>query len=529
MPSLDERANTPGASNPQLFSHLAFFALLAVACLWILHLPLFPTQDGPVHVYYARVSQAVLRGEGSFGEHFRVAHPLPPYAFHAYLLMFLMRFLSPELSEELLACACVLSAGVGFWYFARQLGRSGSIVAVFALPFFLHRYLFLGFYGFSFGIGLAFAAMGLWLGGNRGTWKFRAAFVGLSIVCLFAHPVPYLMMIVFCWAEVIAGHFSAQWQPDISNTAAPMLNAPSRADLVTLLAASSLIAYVELYSHSGPLLDFPSRDDLLYNLYRYGRTANLLIVIPLIGRDYRLLCCAVLLLGAIGAFWSIWKLRRSGLVLRAHLALAWGTLLLLVLPIVPENMNGGALFADRVSVWIVLFVMAAAALVEMRPTIAAVVLSFSVVLFICELGILQSRIAPIARELQVEGYPANRLRDVQVVTLNARFQPADLTFDPYWLSSVRMVDRGHGLLLDPPWLGHQILMLDRKEPELVKDMAGRVRFLGRPPAAYAVIWNNCVVRQEEPAKAIDNVNLTKVQWRVEQYGCFSVAEQHAAG
>src|ERR1051325_6195043 len=125
-------ASVPGSTSLAVKSseRIAFLVLLAVACLWVLHLPLFPTQDGPVHVYYARVSHAVLSGQGSFGNDFRVAHSLPPYAVHAYLLMFLMQSFSPELSEQLLACACVLSAGLGFWFFARQIGRSGTIAAV---------------------------------------------------------------------------------------------------------------------------------------------------------------------------------------------------------------------------------------------------------------------------------------------------------------------------------------------------------------------------------------------------------------
>src|ERR1051325_3181118 len=80
----------PGAAGAEHIARLLFAGLLLISCLWILHLPLFPTQDGPVHVYYAQVTHAVLSGQGSFGNDFRAAHSLPPYAVHAYLLMFLM-------------------------------------------------------------------------------------------------------------------------------------------------------------------------------------------------------------------------------------------------------------------------------------------------------------------------------------------------------------------------------------------------------------------------------------------------------
>jgi hypothetical protein len=43
--------------------NLAAFAVgVAACCVWILSLPVFPSEDGPVHVYYATVMTTLLSG-----------------------------------------------------------------------------------------------------------------------------------------------------------------------------------------------------------------------------------------------------------------------------------------------------------------------------------------------------------------------------------------------------------------------------------------------------------------------------------
>ncbi len=39
---------------------LILSAIAAAYCGWIISLPIFPTQDGPIHLYYTRVLHALL-------------------------------------------------------------------------------------------------------------------------------------------------------------------------------------------------------------------------------------------------------------------------------------------------------------------------------------------------------------------------------------------------------------------------------------------------------------------------------------
>src|SRR4051812_4127416 len=171
---------------------IVFAALVATLCAWILTLPLFPSQDGAAHVYYAEVSRDLLQGHPAFAHDFRIARPFPPYSLHAYLLMALLQGASPEMAEKLLACLCVIVGALGLAYLARQLGRSAAAVAALASPFLLHRWIFLGFYGYALGVGVALAAIGVWMRPQKSS-RHRAMFLILTALTLFAHPVPYLV------------------------------------------------------------------------------------------------------------------------------------------------------------------------------------------------------------------------------------------------------------------------------------------------------------------------------------------------
>jgi MFS family permease len=503
------------------FAQLVFFMLLAAACAWILHLPLFPSQDGPVHLYYARVTRALLTGQSGFASDFHVAHVLPPYAVHAYSLMLLSQFFSPERSEQLLACACVLSVGLGFWYFARQIGPSAHIVAISALPFFLHRFLFFGFYGYSFGIGAALAAMAVWWNKSLG-WKWRAGFLTLSVVALFSHPVPFLIMIGFCWSELLAGHIARRSPEHLSNRHGVCVS--SRADLLTLLTTSLLFGYIELYSHSGKLWSNPGRDEFLANLYRTVDALRTTLMIPVTTLAYQVLTCVVFLAGLAGSLFTFWKIRQSRRLLRSHLAFAWGVLLLLVLPYIPATMNGSSLFAERLAIWVALFVMGSAAVVRLPSS--RFILAAGVVIFACELGILEAKIGPVARSLQVNAFPARTLTDVHVRTLNEHHQPPDFNFDPYWVSSVRIVDRGNGLLVDGPWLGLEIMMLEQTRPPFDFDRSAKSAGVSSKPSLdLALVWNDCVATRL-PSTLQGN---GRTHWQISQFGCFRVAEQRAGG
>ena len=91
---------------------LLFAALVVLVCCWVLSLPLFPTQDGPMHKYYVHAIASLLSGSHSY-QAYSIRHPFPPYAIHYAILLGLTRIFSFSLAEKILVCGgCANIPGV---------------------------------------------------------------------------------------------------------------------------------------------------------------------------------------------------------------------------------------------------------------------------------------------------------------------------------------------------------------------------------------------------------------------------------
>ena len=53
-------------------------ALLACTAMVVLAAPVFPSQDGPVHLYYVDVLRSLLTHSGPYAQHFEVRAFLTP-------------------------------------------------------------------------------------------------------------------------------------------------------------------------------------------------------------------------------------------------------------------------------------------------------------------------------------------------------------------------------------------------------------------------------------------------------------------
>src|SRR5947199_10196073 len=73
----------------------AFLVLVAAYCAWVFSLPLFPTQDDAMHLYYTKVTQHLLFHSPRFGAAYLIRIPPPPYVVHYALLLVLTSFLEP--------------------------------------------------------------------------------------------------------------------------------------------------------------------------------------------------------------------------------------------------------------------------------------------------------------------------------------------------------------------------------------------------------------------------------------------------
>lgn len=68
-------------SKLQSVSSLLFIGIVSVYCVWIFSIPIFPTQDGPVHLYYTTVLAKLFSGSQLFSSTLRRAIRFRPTLF----------------------------------------------------------------------------------------------------------------------------------------------------------------------------------------------------------------------------------------------------------------------------------------------------------------------------------------------------------------------------------------------------------------------------------------------------------------
>src|SRR5947199_7005538 len=97
-------------------SFLLFLGLVAVYCAWVLSFPVFPTQDGPVHLYYVSILSHLFSGSQLFSHYFSIRHPIPPYSLHYLLLFLLLKASTPLIAEKCIVCLTIVGFAFGFRY-----------------------------------------------------------------------------------------------------------------------------------------------------------------------------------------------------------------------------------------------------------------------------------------------------------------------------------------------------------------------------------------------------------------------------
>jgi len=112
-----------------------FFGLTAVqaGAVW-LHRS-FPSQDGPVQLYYSDVLADLLRDGGRYSAYFRVNSHAPVYCFFNYALLLLNQMFSPLTSERILVCLYVVAFSLGVRFLVHSVEPRNDWLPFFILPF----------------------------------------------------------------------------------------------------------------------------------------------------------------------------------------------------------------------------------------------------------------------------------------------------------------------------------------------------------------------------------------------------------
>ena len=82
-----------------------FVVLVGLYCGWILSLPLFPSQDGPMHLYFANIIAKLLSGHSTiYNTYYSLRHLPPPYSLHYVLLLLVAYVCSLVVADKFVTC-----------------------------------------------------------------------------------------------------------------------------------------------------------------------------------------------------------------------------------------------------------------------------------------------------------------------------------------------------------------------------------------------------------------------------------------
>jgi len=182
---------SPGARWPGL---LAFAIAIAPAITALWAFPRFVTQDGPAHVYNARIlADAMRAGSASpLRDAYAVRwEPLPNWAGHLALLGIVETLPAGAADRALATWTLVGLAGSAAWLRWRVAGWRGmALAAPLAVLLGMNVAWLFGFASFLLGAGLFSITLGVWWAGRDRMGPWRAlGLAALVVLGYFCHPV----------------------------------------------------------------------------------------------------------------------------------------------------------------------------------------------------------------------------------------------------------------------------------------------------------------------------------------------------
>ncbi len=442
-----ELMKTHSSEGRRAIVALALQLLPTLAAVWFL--PWFVTQDGPAHLYNARIMVETLKGDVWIGEHYAVNWiPLPNVMGH-YLLMAFASLLAPRAADQLIMSLTIVLLSATVVWLRRQTAGDEGLVWVTPLAALLPlNWLWLyGFYNFMLGASVFALTLGLWWRlRDRASFKSSLIFGASLLIGYLCHLVTFgftlvcLLVLVlatpgetrlkralstFGWLPLLAplaiyyrslshgsGEFSIQFSGLAGRTAADLLRYASAIDIFALTL--------------GKHWDFP----FVSSASRWHHLSSPLFLI----------CAGLICWGAAtliasrkkdGASWAR-PVRRVWLMLVVLLALAW-----LAGPS-GFGMQHGALLRER-AMLLTLVLTATLFKFERRAKwVRAGALAFSLALlvqtaFIWEYGLRSNRL--VGEFMSASQYLDERSRVLAIVPPHQRFRMNPLEHAPEMLGA----------------------------------------------------------------------------------------------
>ena len=503
---------------------LITLVILVSYVIWTLWIPAWPSQDGPVHLYYAEIFGKLLRhSDPTLQQYFQIKHLLPPYALYYYALVALSGFASPFLADRLIICCYLVSCVFGFRFVAKRLGASGETATLLATVLLFNWPLGMGFVNYCLAISFALWGLGLWLRfGQRNDLGMRVIFVALAFVIMLTHPVPLMLMLGLCAVLLGVDVVIARWAEPVQGGTRLWMR-----DIITLLVSGLTFIYIKIFTTTHPFQAvLPESGSLVVRVIRRAmRLAKEDGMAVLFGpfpptRIYRFSLIILLIVCiAVGLQHTVRCVRQRSWT-PSNSIFVLGLLLLVGLPFIPLDLNGLFYFADRLPllVWLTLLLGAASWSMPSRSGetgrgkkrwVADAVIVFAIVANGALLIAMTRVIWPISRAMvAVDAAPRSVAQQVGFIIEDVR-QPVGgsnaPSWNPYYWSAIDVVRHNDAILANAPWMDETILPVG-PGPALPEE---RIPVLQTPMPTH--LYGELMDHPEQRLRAMDALSFVVVQ------------------
>ena len=503
---MSERGTSTGMSQESGLlrrAELLFGAMVACFVVWIFTLPVFPTQDGPMHRYYIHVLDALLHHSRLYNS-YAIRNPFPPYATHYFVLMELSHVVSYDMAEKLLISAIVVCFAYGLRFCAMGCGKAGNVLSFFAAPLLMHWALMMGFINYSLAISLFLFIAGCWERAEMGRRIFWIPFALLVCLVTVTHPVPLLILTALCLLDLLlrAVLLRRRARPLDRQTVIFCCCALAFCLLAFRIPAASMRSHAteSIFADFG----FHARSTAQFLLLS-GVSPFYTLAHGILPNLYRLalygIFAGAMLMGgrALLSHWREQRLVFSDTFFLSTIILA------LSIPVLPDYVNGSGYFATRMVVllWVGALIAASGGTFRAERSQSRVLVTALAVACL-SLVAAQVYFRPLARALHVVEYQPlpSEQRGLLLTGMNLddymhhRYQVA---FDPLsWGPALDFV-RSNDVMLDSPWLALPItpLAANPSDPLIAQDI--RMTHLSQTDPGFRP--NASLPRSKEPTMA----------------------------
>jgi hypothetical protein len=453
------------------YCNLLFALSLLVAVIYILSLPVFPTGDGPLHLYNAHILWSLATHRPEYQRFYAIRHLVGIYSIHYFALILFGHFLTPAKAEELFIAMIVVSNALGFRFLASRLGKNAAVASLWMIPLLLTWPLAGGFLNYCFASGILFWALGCWISlSSTGSIMAFSGFIATQLTLVLSHPVPLAFLLVFMtadigllWSEERRFQNGGRFSNRGLRVSAFCITCVALVVPALLIKNSTVVSTLHwIYPHpelftrllSGRYIGMFGGHYLLFFLY----TLTLLEIVPIVilmrAEETRVHFC-------------------SGTTTSADRMLIFSVVFLAATLCFPPVVNGAHYFPERF--WSVLWPLILACSVGASLSVRALRgVSIAGTLAILLTGAVAfSALAPAARmqaEIAQVRIPAgSRGVFVEPISMTDNYA-LGFTYAVFYWCGARTVDRSHAVLLNSPWVDQpQIPIVQRAGAGMFSD------------------------------------------------------------